>query len=189
MKVVKAKVSPADIVPVNAFSKKVATNVTTKEQLLGWIKLFIEDNPSYKSLRNATDFYDKCDRISADFARYLWVKDLIKEPVELVVACGYIGELKDTAASMYKKMKKPFLLKNVRHVAPRFGNLIVDLTGLQFGYPKVRIVLAEEFLKDWAVIKEHATVKKKGKATVHDYQYINLNSKARAAFELYGISE
>jgi len=104
---------------------------------------FIKDNEFYKYYKTPEDFRGTCDGVSSDLYKYLLDKGY---DVKLIEGIGVKFDLpKD-----HPNINIP---QYVSHVVLQAGNKVVDLTGMQFEFDKVRIIPLSTFKKQWKKIK------------------------------------
>lgn len=115
------------------------------------ITAFIRDNEFYKYYKTPEDFQGTCDGVSSDLYKYL--KDRGHD-VELIEGRGAMFELP-------KNNPHANIPEYVTHVVLKSGNKIVDLTGMQFGFDKVRIISLSKFKKEFKKIKPFEAWKRK----------------------------
>jgi hypothetical protein len=107
------------------------------------IKSFIKEDPYYKYFKTPEDFRGSCDGISTDLFYYLKNK-------------GYKVELKQGMGAKFKMPEDhPYkdIPQHIVHVVVKVENKIVDLTGMQFGFEKIRIMSVSDFKKEFKTIK------------------------------------
>lgn len=117
-----------------------ATNNLKKD-----VAQFIKDNEFYKYYKTPEDFRGTCDGVSSDLHKYLVDKGY--KAVELIEGVGAKFDIpKD-----HPNINIP---QYITHVVLRQGSKVVDLTGMQFGFDKVRVIPLSTFKKQWAKIKK-----------------------------------
>lgn len=117
--------------------------LTEAQNLKKDVDAFVKDDEFYKYMNTPEDFQGACDGVSSDLYKYLTERGY---KVKLIEGIGAKFNLADN----HPHIKIP---QYVSHVVLQAGNKVVDLTGHQFGFEKVRIIPAAEFKKQWGKIK------------------------------------
>lgn len=107
------------------------------------VKEFIANNEFYKYYKTPEDFQGTCDGVSSDLYKFLLDKG---HDIELIEGIGVKFELPKNHPNIN-------IPQYVSHVVLKAGNKVVDLTGRQFGFDKVRIIPLSQFKKQFKKIK------------------------------------
>lgn len=117
--------------------------VEANQNLQKDVKEFIRSNQFYKYYKTPEDFQGTCDGVSSDLYKELSDKGY---DVELIEGRGVKFDLPEN----HPHINIP---EHVTHVVLKSGNTVVDLTGRQFGFDKVRVISLSQFKKDFKTIK------------------------------------
>jgi hypothetical protein len=104
---------------------------------------FIKDNKYYRYYKTEEDFRGTCDGVSSDLYKFFKDKGF---DIKLIEGIGVKFELP-------KDHPHVNIPQFVSHVVAQIGNKIIDLTGKQFGFDKVRIITLLQFKKEFKKIK------------------------------------
>lgn len=107
------------------------------------IKEFISKNEFYKYYKTPKDFQGTCDGVSSDLYKFLIDKGY---DVSLIEGIGVKFELPEDHPNIN-------IPQFISHVVLKYKNKVVDLTGMQFGFDKIRIISLSEFKKQFSKIK------------------------------------
>ncbi len=107
------------------------------------VKEFISKNEFYKYYKTPEDFQGTCDGVSSDLYKFLLDKGY---DVELIEGMGTKFDLPENHPNVN-------IPQYVTHVVLKTQNKVVDLTGMQFGFDKVRIIPFSQFKKQFKKIK------------------------------------
>lgn len=114
-----------------------------KNNLTKDVNYFTKNDPYYKYSKTPEDFRGSCDGISTDLFYYL--KDKGYE-VELIQGNGAKFDMPDDHP--YKDIPQ-----HIVHVVVKVKDKIIDLTGMQFEFKKIRIISLVQFKKEFKTIK------------------------------------
>ena len=116
----------------------------SKQNLKADVNQFMEEDDFYKHYKSSEDFRGTCDGVSSDLYKFLLAKG--HDNIKLIEGVGVKFDL----PADHPNINIPHY---VSHVVLQAGNKVVDLTGMQFEFEKVRIIPLSQFKKQWVKIK------------------------------------